>query len=260
MMRRLVSTLLEPCSSLIPLPPLLLLSHHTDLREITAQMETNQAILHEDAWAAVPLSAGAPVDASGATLKSQVAGMLHKLRDSNVAKKAAELMGSNSNSPRSGSGDGTTVSPVASAFGSGSSVQQGSVVGGKQQADGASYVSSCSCSSESSQPAEGSLASSPSTTPQSQQGSVEQQAQQAAQQPAAAGGFNSFSAAKKTIGKIFGAGASAPWSADGSAQPAQGNSPTTGNGLIAAFRSIIPKTSNGSSGEWQSVGCLKLGT
>lgn len=69
--------------------------------------------------------------------------------------------------------------------------------------------------------------------------------------PGAGGG--AFSAAKKTIGKLFGAGAGA-WAGGDCSSPQAGAaaSPTGGSGLIAAFRAIIPKTSNGSTG-----GCLR---
>lgn len=210
--------------------------------------------------------------------------MLTKFMDTNVAKRAADLIVpilSAGNSPRSGSADGTTSSPRVplSPFGSGS-VHHGSAAGaGAKQACTRTLAASCesissiSSSGGSSQQCDGSLGSCPSTTSQASPASISlQQLSQQAPQPqpaaaqqlqqqqqpltptaaaaaaaAAAGAtFNSFTVAKKTIGKIFGGGSN--WSADGSGHAVQGSSPT-GTGLIAAFRAIIPNTSNGSTGE-----------
>jgi hypothetical protein len=189
-----------------------------------------------------------PGDAQqAATLKSQVAGMLCKLKDAHnpVAKRAAELMLPmlTPGGGRSAGGDG----PAPCTPGAG--------------APGASCASSCSYSSDGSHAAGadgGSLASSAAATPTSAAATASaallcsEPSGSVAAGPASAGAtplsgaFNSpFSAAKKTLGKIFGASTG---SADGSGQAGHGGSPTTGAGLIAAFRAIIPKTSNGSSG------------
>lgn len=234
---------------------------------------------------------GAVPDGSSTTIKSQVAGMFSKFRDSNVAKRAADLIGpilSSTNSPRSaysGSGDGSVSSPhtLLSPFNSDPVFPASSSLSGKQSATdsirtGANFSSS-SYSGDGSASAslqfEGSLSmSNLSTPPQSHQGSawsLQQQAQAAAaapqtqqqqqqvaasqaanQQGAASGAYSSFTAAKKTLNKLFGSGGSS----DGSGQGAPG-SPGNGNGLIAAFRAIIPKTSNGSSGAWVHTPSIK---
>jgi hypothetical protein len=79
------------------------------------------------------------------------------------------------------------------------------------------------------------------------------QQQQRAQTPAIAGAYSSFTAAKKTIGKLFGSGgsgsggeAAAAWSNGGSSGRGALGSPQ-GSGLIAAFRAIIPKASGSSA-------------
>ncbi|KAI8467295.1 MAG: kinase-like domain-containing protein [Monoraphidium minutum] len=194
---------------------------------------------------AVPSAAAAATDAPGATLKSlQVQGLLSKLRDSGVAKKAADLIGSamsagsspRSSSPHSGAG-GEAGARQPSPFGAGASAAA-AAQSGSYSTDGSASTASLRCDS-----------------PLSFQGSV---ASVASQQPAAAApaeagagapgsplGYSSLSAAtKKTLGKLFGGSGSS----DGAVAPAAGGGGSTNSsGLIAAFRSIIPKTSNASA-------------
>jgi hypothetical protein len=70
--------------------------------------------------------------------------------------------------------------------------------------------------------------------------SQHQQQQDGQQQP---GGGGALTMARKTIGRLFGAGGSGE--AAGATPPATPN----GGGLIAAFRAIIPKISGVSTGE-----------
>jgi translation initiation factor IF-2 len=209
----------------------------------------------------------------GASLKSQVAGVLSKLKDSGVARRAADLVSpilSGGNSPRSprpdSSADGAARSPR---FGSASTVLQAGAPGGKGStlAAAAAVPKSCTSSSgSSSQPAKGSMGPSPASAvlastapakqqqPQQQPQPQQQQMEAAAATPnEAAGGFSSLSAAKKTLSKIFGSGAAAATAAD---VQGPGNSPMAATGLIAAFRAIIPQNSGASTGEWlRRAGC-----
>jgi hypothetical protein len=164
--------------------------------------------------------------------------MLNKFRESGVAKKAAELMVpmlSNNNSPRSarsGAGaDGAAMAPASP------NPQMLSPFHSSTTEGTSSFSQGCDAHTSCSTPVSGTAEQQRQEQEQGQQQT--QQTQQAQQQM---GSYGSFSAAKKTLGKLFGAGGnSGAWSGDGQA-PASPN----GGGLIAAFRSIIPKTSSGS--------------
>jgi len=175
-------------------------------------------------------------DASAPTLKSQVTGMLNK------AKKAAELivpMLSANNSPRSARStpgvEAAAPQPqTLSPFNSGSVQAAGSM----STSEGCSSVYSLGCYAQTS-------CSTPVSAMQvdSEQGQEAQQQQQQQQQPQqGTPSYGSFSAAKKTLGKLFGGG-------NGNISSGSGQAPASpnGSGLIAAFRAIIPKTSNEST-------------